>query len=129
MFKKVFSCNDSDLALLLVRVGLAAVFLAHGLPKIGDLAGVSMFVSSLGLPSFFGPILAIVEVLGGLALLAGVFSRLAGLLLAIDMAFAIWLVKFSKGFVGGYELELVLFLCAGAIYLAGPGKYAVAKNM
>ncbi|MDP3954233.1 MAG: DoxX family protein [bacterium] len=128
MFKKVFSCSDYNLAMLLGRIGAGSVFLAHGLQKLGNLDGTSMFMASLGLPSFFGPFIMAVEVLGGLALIVGAFSRIAGLVLAVDMAFAICLVKFSKGFIGGYEFELLLLLVALGIHLAGPGKYAVGKD-
>jgi len=94
MSKKLFgNYRNPDLALLLLRVGLGAVFLAHGLMKVQNLDGTSMFLESLGLPPFFGPILASIEFLGGMALLVGAFPRLASLLLAIDMAFAIYLVR------------------------------------
>ena len=114
--------------LLLIRLGLAAVFIVHGWAKVQNIEGTAGFFSSLGLGMFWVYVVAYVEFLGGLAMLAGLYSRLAGLLLAIDMLFAIWLVKWGKGLSGGYEFELLLLLTALAIFLSGPGKYSIWKK-
>jgi len=122
MMKKI---NNPDLGLLLLRVGLAVVFIAHGWLKVSD---ISTFVSNfgnLGIPAFLTYMVAYVEFLGGIALLSGVFARSAALLLAVDMFFAILLLKFKFGFVGGYEFELLLLLGVLAIFFAGPGKYSL----
>ncbi len=124
-FKKY---HNPDAGLLLLRLGLAAVFIIHGWSKIQNLEAITGFFSSLGLSMFWVYVVAYVEFLGGIAMLIGLFSRWAGLLLAIDMFFAIYLVKWPKGFVGGYEFELLLLLVALAIYLAGPGKYSILKT-
>jgi len=97
-----------DIALLLVRVGLAVVFLAHGLDNL------------LGTLYFIGAI----ELLAGLAMLAGVATSWAGILMAADMIGAVTFSKVASGF-GGYELELVLFLSAIAIAFAGAGRYSI----
>jgi len=120
--------KNPDLGLLLLRVGLAAVFIAHGWIKVTNL---SMFVGNfgnLGIPAFLTFIVAYVELLGGIALLLGVFAQLAGLLLAVDMFFALLLIRFKTGFVGGYEFELLLLLSALAIFFAGPGKYSLWRK-
>jgi len=122
--------SNSDIALLLIRIGLGAVFIAHGLSKISnmnDTPGTISFFASVGLPVFFAYLVAYVELLGGLSMVLGIFTGWAGIALAIIMVVAIGLVKISKGFVGGYEFELVLFLSSLAISLAGPGSYALGN--
>lgn len=118
--------HNVDLGLLLVRIGLAIVFVAHGWAKIGDMSGtISFFGSVLHLSPLWAYVVAYAELLGGVAMLLGVFTQWAGLLLAITMVVAIYLVKLSKGFLGGYEFDLMLFLGALAIVLAGAGRYTV----
>jgi len=119
------SHNNTDIALLLVRVGLALVFMAHGWDKVSAMEGTIGFFSSIGLPAVMAYIVAYVELLGGIAMLLGVFTGWAGILLAVTMLGAIGKVKLNMGFVGGYEFDLMLFLAAIAISLAGPGKYGI----
>ena len=120
--------RNPDLGLLLIRLGLAAVFIVHGWAKLQNIEGTAGFFSSLGLGMFWVYLVAYVELLGGLAMLTGFLARKAGLLLAIDMFFAIYLVSWSRGFSGGYEFELLLLLTSLAIFLSGPGKYSLSKK-
>jgi uncharacterized membrane protein YphA (DoxX/SURF4 family) len=117
------SYASSDTALLLVRVGLALVFIAHGWAKFGDMEGTVAFFASIGLASFFAYAVAAIELVGGIAMLLGVYTGIAGILLAVTMLGAIGLVKFNGGFFGGYEFDLMLFLAAIAVALGGAGKY------
>ncbi|HAV11462.1 MAG TPA: oxidoreductase [Candidatus Moranbacteria bacterium] len=120
--------NNPDLGLLLVRVALALVFIVHGYAKLTGLAGTEAFFGRLGLPVFFVYLVTFVEFFGGFAMLLGIFSRIFGWLLAINMLFAIYLVKFSQGFSGGYEFELTLLLISLAIAFAGSGRYSLMKE-
>jgi putative oxidoreductase len=90
-----------DLALLILRVVLAAVMLAHGLPKITGFSGIAGFFASAGIP--------------------------APPLFALDMFGAIVFVHFKNGFSGqgGYEFPLTLLAVAVALALAGAGAYSV----
>lgn len=119
--------SNIDIALLLVRVGLALVFIAHGWDKLSNMEGTVAFFSSIGLSSVWAYVIAYVELIGGIAMLLGVFTGWAGVLLAATMVGAIGIVKISKGFIGGYEFDLVLFLSAIAVSLAGPGIYTVKR--
>jgi uncharacterized membrane protein YphA (DoxX/SURF4 family) len=114
-----------DAGLLLLRIAVGIVFIAHGWSKFMNLEGATAFFASLGLASLFVYLVAAVELVGGLAVLLGLFTDVAGILLTIVMAFAITLVKFSKGLLGGYELDLVLLLAALGIAFMGAGKYAL----
>lgn len=117
--------NNTDLGLLLVRVGLGLVFIAHGWAKIDGMDGTIGFFASIGLSAFWAYLVAYVEFIGGIAMLVGLFTNWAGMLLAVVMIVAIVMLKLSKGFVGGYEFDLVLFLSSLAIVIAGPGKYTL----
>lgn len=118
--------RNSDVALLLLRVGLGLVFIAHGWQKFQTMQDTIGFFSSIGLSAFWAYLVATVELVGGLAVLLGVFTGYAGILLALVMVVAIVMLKFSKGFLGGYEFDLMLFLASLTVAFAGPGKYTVS---
>ncbi len=120
--------HNPDVGLLLVRFGLAAVFIVHGLMKFQNMDMTIGFFSGLGLPAFMAYFVAAVETLGGIAMLIGYKARIAGYLLAIVMAVAIIMVKSSAGFVGGFEFDLMLLLAALSIALSGSGRYAIEKE-
>src|SRR3989344_590918 len=121
--------QNPDLGLLLIRLALAAVFLVHGIQKLSNLSGTGMFFGKVGIAPFFAYIVAAVETLGGLAMLLGVFTGVAGVLIAIVMACAIYFVKFSKGFSGGWEFDLTLLLAALGVALSGSGKYSLGSYL
>jgi putative oxidoreductase len=120
--------SNIDLALLLVRVGLALVFIAHGWEKISTMDDVVVyFTTKLEISAFWAYLVAYVELIGGISMLIGVFTGWSGVLLAATMVGAIAMVKLTKGFIGGYEFDLMLFLSAIAISLAGPGHYTIMR--
>lgn len=116
----------ADLTLLLARIGIGAVFLAHGLQKLNDwgYAGTKAGFEAMGAPApgLTAALATWVEILGGAALILGVLTPLAGLILVADMIGA-WAVGHAGNGLwageGGYEL--VLALGAGALALAGVG--------
>lgn len=127
--KKLYDkIHNVDTGLLGLRLGLAAVFIAHGWAKLQNIDGTTQFFSSLGFGVFWVYVVALVEFFGGIAMLVGLLSRFAGFLLVINMFTAIYLVKWPKGLMGGYEFELILLLAALAIHFAGPGKYSIWKK-
>ena len=116
------------LALLLLRCGLALVFLFHGYPKLfGKTAVFISAFQAIGLPAYFVYIAGVVEVVGGLMLALGLYTRVAALLLALDMVAAIWKYNLSEGIyaVSEYELPLVLGLAALAVASIGAGAFSL----
>ena len=87
--------RDRDLALLGLRIGLGVLFILAGWGKVSNVTGVVGLWQRLHLPlpHVFGPIHAIVEFGGGILLIAGLWTRLVGLLLAVDMLGALLIVK------------------------------------
>ena len=123
---------NTDLALLLLRVVLGMIMIYHGWPKLTNLAGTIDFMAGMGVPA---PAVAaifatVAEFVGGLLMLLGVFTDIAGLMFTIDMLGAITFVHAKNGFSvakGGVEWPLLLVASALAIALAGSGRYAVGQ--
>lgn len=112
-------------ALLLLRLGLAAVFVSHGYPKLFGHTGQWMDAfQHMGFPRYFAYISGVLEFFGGLVLVLGLFTRITGLLLAIEMSIAIWRVHLPQGTfldVHNYELPLVLAVAAFTLAAIGAG--------
>jgi putative oxidoreductase len=117
--------------LLLLRVALGTVFVAHGLQKVlvFGFAGLSDSLGAAGfpLPAPNAAVLMAVEVGGGLALLAGAYTRAAGFLLAGTMAVATVMVHLPNGYFlpNGVEFTVTLMLANLAVMLTGAGRYSV----
>lgn len=126
---------------LFLRLGVGVIFLVHGVGKLFNLgpaalgiSGTAGFFGSLAipLPLFFAWVVALVETFGGLAVLLGVLTRYAALLLAIDMLVALLVFHLPKGFSilnGGYEFVLLLLLSCVSLFFGGAGeKWALGKK-
>lgn len=120
-----------DLALLLLRVILAAVFGAYGYVKwaggLNRLAGLLMSVN-VPFPDLAARVVATLEVGGAILLLAGLWTRVIGALLGIEMAVAIVKVVWRQGFVGGYAFELTLLTIGASLALAGGGVFSLGRD-
>ena len=108
-----------------IRILAGITFIPHGLPKFENITGTQGFFGSVGLPPELAIPIGLLEVIGGIFLLVGVVTRIAAALLIIDMIGAVFLVKISKGFVGGYELELLLIAIDISLLLTGPGRISI----
>ena len=127
--------NSSSLqsrGLAVLRVILGVVFLMHGGQKlfIWGFHGVAGFLGGLGIPfpAFSGVVLTVVELLGGAALVLGLLTRWAALLLAVDMLVAILTFHLKHGFFNhnqGYEYNLTLALVALSFAINGAGPVSV----
>lgn len=118
-------------AIALMRVVTGIVFLAHGYQKI-FVQGVSNFadfLSQAGVPAphLVAPVVAAIELLGGLALILGLLTRWAAVPLAIVMLVAAVVVHWKQGFFlpNGYEYTLVLLAANVSLFLAGAGEFAL----
>ena len=120
--------------LLVIRVVLGVVFLAHGTEKLGDLQGTEQFFASLDIPApaLMAPLATFTEVIGGGLLIVGLLTPLVGVALAINMLVAGITVHAGSGFFvadGGYELVLVLGAAALGIAAAGPGRLSLDAQL
>ncbi len=121
-----------DLAILLARVVVGVIFMAHGWQKLSTMGidATAGFFGQVGVPmpvvsAWFS---ALVELIGGAALILGAVTPVAALLLVVDMAGAYWFNHLGKGiFVDQGGFELVGALGAAALLLAavGAGRFSV----
>lgn len=131
MMKKYFG-HRPNLGILILRVVLGVAFIAHGYSKFAVMGidGVAGFFASIGIPMalFMAWVVALVELLGGIGLLLGVGTRLSAFLLSIIMIVAIFTAKFQSGFLGGYELDVIILGGLLALLFGGAGKYSVQRE-
>ncbi|MEV4108807.1 DoxX family protein [Nonomuraea sp. NPDC049695] len=120
------------IVLLLARIAIGVIFLVHGYQKFATMGipGTTKFFESAGIPlaSVAAPAVAVLEVVGGLALILGAALPIAGTLLALDMVGAIVFVHGSAGFSageGGYEFVLALAAASLAIGFTRGGALAL----
>ena len=115
----------TPVALLLLRLALAAIFIFHGYPKLfGHSQQWVENFQHMGFPGYFAYISGVLEFFGGLTLVLGLFTRITGLLLAIEMGIAIWRVHLPQGSfldVHNYELPLALGVAAFVLATTGAG--------
>jgi len=106
-------------SMLVLRVSLGAIFLAHGLQKISGFEGIVKFFATIGLPAVLAYVVTAIETVGGAFLILGLFTRSAATGIIMVMVGAIFSVKLSKGFIGGYEFDVSLLAIALALVLSG----------
>ena len=112
------------LALLVARLALGAIMVAHGYHEVlGKLHHTTHFMAGLGTPAWLA---YVAELVGGLLILAGFFTRLAGFAICIDLVVAIWKVHWHNGLLGssngpGYEFPLAAAALAFALIFFGAG--------
>jgi putative oxidoreductase len=110
------------LGLLALRAVLGLIFFSHGYPKLAHSgAGMQEFFVQHGLPGYFVYISGVLEVFGALLLVLGLFTRAAALLLAIEMAVAIWKVHSIGSYLAVHNYEFPLAMLAGSFALATVG--------
>ena len=121
-------------ALTVLRVILGFLFAAHGWQKFNDwtIAGTQAAFTQMGVPAanISAPLVAGLELAGGIALILGVLTRVVAALLAVNMIGALVLVHASAGVFadkGGYELVLLLGAAALALALTGAGRVSVDR--
>lgn len=124
----------AGLAPLAVRIIVGIIMFAHGLQKLqGGPSGFGQGLAGMDVPApeLMAYVVTFVELVGGALLIVGLLSRLAALLLTIDLVVAILLVKLNVGLIApqgsgaGAELDLALIAGFLVILLAGPGRFSL----
>jgi putative oxidoreductase len=132
------------MALLMIRIPLGVILLAHGSQKLLGLFGgqgltatFRTFEEKMGIPPVFTFLAILAEFGGGIGVLLGFLTRLSGLGIAAVMAVAIWKVHLANGFFmnwfmtpgkgHGIEYNLALLGMALALVLKGGGPWSVDR--
>lgn len=119
----------ASFAPLPIRIMAGIAFIMHGLPKLEGVDKTQGFFGSLGLPPELALPIGLLEVIGGFALILGIATRIASVLFIIEMTGAILAAKITKGFVGGYELDLLLLAIAVSLLISGPGRVSIERDI
>lgn len=119
-----------DLGLLLARLLLGTILIAHGWQKVSDLgAAQAMFEGmDVPLPQVSAILAAAIEFGGGIALILGLLTPVAGVLVFLNMLGAALIAHVGNGILasdGGWELPGAIGAAALALAAAGPGRIAV----
>ena len=120
---------------LVLRLALGTMFIAHALLKyyVFTLPGTAQFFQSLGLPAVLAYVTFLAELVGGAALLAGLYGRWASAALIPVLLGATW-AHAGNGWVfsapnGGWEYPAFLAAAAAAHVLIGDGAYALGNAL
>ena len=126
---------DDGVGKLILRLTLGLLMLPHGIGKLfSGVGGIQGMLAGAGLPEILAYGAYIGEVVAPLMLIFGVFARWGGLLIVINMIFALFLAHSHEIFLlderGIIQLELqYFFLMTGlAVMFLGPGKLAVNRH-
>ncbi|MFC8178652.1 MULTISPECIES: DoxX family protein [Nocardiaceae] len=121
-----------DIATLVARIGLGIVFIAHGWQKLNtnglDATKAGFEGMGVPLPAVSAYFATFVELIGGVALVVGIFTPIIGILLFLDMLGAFLFVHYDLGvFVaeGGYELVVALGVASLLIAAVGAGRFSL----
>lgn len=118
------------LGITLLRLAVGVIFLYHGLMKVTALAQWEQNFVHMGFPAHTAFLIGPLETVCGSLLILGLFSRIAGLLLAGEMLTALIRVHLPHGpitHVGGYELPLLLSAAAFWIFCYGGGPVSLDR--
>ncbi len=122
----------SNVGLLVLRIAVGAIFVIHGGQKLFE-GGLPRFATLLTrlhvpMPPVAAVLVALVEFVGGVLLVVGLFSRPAAALIACDMAVAILGVHVPRGFFnagGGVEFPLMLLAANVSLVFLGAGAWSM----
>lgn len=125
----LFLANYQNLGLLLLRLALGVIFIAHGFGKLKNIKGTGEWFGSIGFKPgiFWGTVVGLAEFFGGWSVLVGWYSQWGALFIAAVMIVALlWKLKNKQKLIGGYELDLALLTSALLTStIPGGGMYSI----
>lgn len=127
------STRSAEYGLAALRVVVGGVFAAHGAQKLFSfgIPGVAGFLAQAGIPfpTLSAAAVTITELLGGLALMVGLFTRWSAVPLAFAMLVAVAAVHLKGGFFlpDGVEYALTLLAASVTLALAGGGALSLDR--
>ena len=116
--------HSPKLGLFLIRLVAGSIFIYHGITKLSNMEGTITFFASLGFGAFLAWAVALIELLGGISLIIGLFTKVFGALLTAIMLVAIIKVTRHMGFTQS-EGALMLLAASVSVLFSGCGRYSV----
>jgi len=115
----------SDWGLLALRIVVGLIMLRHGWPKVRNLESTASSFEAMGFrpARVWGPLVAFLEFVGGIALIFGIFTQIFAFLFLAQFVVAILKVTGKKGFVGGYEFDLLILVSLLTLLVLGGGSF------
>ena len=116
-------------ALLLMRLSLGAIMIAHGYRKVfGGFHAHHLMVANLGLPGWMAYFSTGTEFFGGVAIVLGLFTQFFSLAFLIEMMVVIWKVHWKNGLTGqgGFEFPMACATIALALLCFGGGPWGLS---
>ncbi len=118
--------HSPALGLFIIRLVAGTIFIYHGAQKLSNMEGTVAFFGSLGIGAFITWVVALIELVGGISLIIGYWSKFFATALGIIMIVAIFKVKISMGFAAA-EIDLMLLATTIAVLFSGCGRYSVCR--
>lgn len=127
LFVFIYLATYSDVALLILRLALGGLLIAHGWPKLRNLKKTAADFGQMGFKpgALFGSIAAFLEFFGGVAIAAGfMIQPVAALFVMEFIVITIWRIFKKHTFVGGWELDLLILGAVILLLSLGAGGYS-----
>lgn len=117
-----------DITSILLRLAIGTLFVIHGYPKLTSQRKTGEeWMKKMGMPTAVIPFGGFVEFFGGLGLLLGILTPIIAILSALWMLSTLWFsaAKLKKKYMGGYEIDITLFIVALALAFIGGGMFSI----
>ena len=123
--------EEKSLVYLLIRLVLGGIFLYHGISKLGNANTAWVeYMESVKIPKIVAQIAIFIEIIIGITLILGIFTRFYALVGLLFMIVAFYIAHRQDPIVGekgcSYQI-LILILCI-ALLITGSGKYAYKSD-
>lgn len=119
-------------SLFFLRLVVGAIVIVHGWPKIKNLKQNAANFEGMGFRPgmLWGTIAALVEFVGGIALIAGIFASIVALSLAFEfIVIVIWKLIKKNPFVGGWEFDLLILAAVCVLLMFGAGSFSLGHAL
>ncbi len=125
--KKLYFHHKPSGGILLIRLVIGLLMLAAGWWKVTHIDMALGFFQEMGFSAFEGYLVSWVELVGGILLILGIFTKPVSVAFAIEMAVIVWGTAASPSIIyWGHDYNFVLLVIFLGLYLMGPGRYSLS---
>ncbi|MGC9611072.1 MAG: DoxX family protein [Minisyncoccia bacterium] len=117
-----------DIGIAILRIVLGIIMVVHGWSKVKNIKGTAEWMGQTFKPGIFWAIVvSLTEFVGGIFLITGFLVQIVTVLIAIQFAVITFKFNWKKGFVNGYEYDLLILVAALALTVLGGGAFSLDK--